>query len=239
MADIFDQLTAEEAATIQPAGQGGVSEPSQRESREGLGSDPAQYTLQKVKEVSQQLLKHGLLEAETKPKLYQDVLTHREELNRVLEPLDLVVRIDDIRGLAYVAVADRVFDAAAEEGLWSHPLVRRQRLNLEQSLLIAILRKHFVNYELEAGVGDNAAVMHLDELLPEVSQFLGDMGSEARENKRLRNLLEQLKSYGIVSDLNEHDQFTIRPLIAHVASPGNLKSLLAAFLDKARKIEPA
>lgn len=193
---------------------------------------PQHYTLKQIKEVCQQLLKYGLLESTTKSNLYQAALTHQAKVNDILEPLDLAIKIDDIRGLAFVVIANNVIDGEDEEQ-WSHPLVRRQRLNLEQSLLIAILRKHFVSHELEAGIGDNNAVIHLDELLPELNVYLGELGSEMREDKRLRNLLEQLKTYGVVTDINEHEQITIRPLIAHVANPENLNNLLDAIKRKA------
>ena len=101
--------------------------------------------------------------------------------------------------------------------------------------MVAILRKHFVAHELEAGIGDNDAVIHLDELLPELNAYLGELGSEMRADKRLRNLLEQLKNYGVVTDVNEHEQVMIRPLIAHVANPENLKNLIEAIKRKANQ----
>jgi len=107
--------------------------------------------------------------------------------------------------------------------------VRRQRLNLEQSLLIAILRQHFIVHEQEAGVGAGEAIVTLDDLLPRLRDFLGDVGSDAHEDKRLRNLLEQLKVHGIVSEIDSSDQVVIRPIIAHLASPENLQNLLHAL----------
>lgn len=192
------------------------------------------HTLNQIKEVSQQLLKHGLLESSTKQNLFQTAVTNQSKVNEILEPLDLTLKIDDIRGLAFVVVAN-IIDNKEDDEQWSHPLVRRQRLNLEQSLLVAILRKHFVAHELEAGIGDNNAVIHLDELLPELNAYLGELGSELRADKRLRNLLEQLKNYGVVTDVNEHEQVMIRPLIAHVANPENLKNLIEAIKRKANQ----
>jgi hypothetical protein len=43
--------------------------------------------------------------------------------------------------------------------------VRRQRLNLEQSLLVAILRQHFVAWEQESGTGASQAQIAIDDLL--------------------------------------------------------------------------
>jgi hypothetical protein len=198
------------------------------------GSDsPDMYTARQIKDAVLELLKYGLLEEQKKPNLYRDILAQRQAIGRILEPLDLAMRVDDIRGLAYVVVAEPAFAGGEDE--WAHPLVRRQRLNLEQSLLIAILRQQFVAHEQQAGVGSSGAVVSIDDLLPQLQLYLGNLGSDAQEQKRLRNLLEQLKGHGIVSEVDEHDRVSIRPIIAHLANPENLQSLLHAFRNEARQ----
>ncbi|EQD79531.1 hypothetical protein B1A_01676, partial [mine drainage metagenome] len=77
------------------------------------------------------------------------------------------------------------------------------------------------------------ALIALEDLLPQLQLYLGDLGSDAQEEKRLRNLLEQLKVHGIVSEPDEHNRVAIRPIIAHLASPENLQSLLGAFQREA------
>lgn len=242
MANIFDRLTArpESAGTADSAAAenldaGATASPELNGSRDldqdAASAGPVSYTPRQVKDVALELLKYGLLEEQRKPNLYRTALAEHEALGRVLEPLDLAMRVDEIRGLAYVVVADQVFDGA--EGEWSHPLVRRQRLNLEQSLLIAILRQQFVAHEQQAGVGSTEALVALEDLLPQLQLYLGDLGSDAQEEKRLRNLLEQLKVHGIVSEPDEHNRVAIRPIIAHLASPENLQSLLSAFRREA------
>jgi len=186
------------------------------------------YTPRPIKEATLELLKYGLLESASKPNLYRAAVTHSADIKRVLEPLDLSLKIDEVRGLAFVVVAQSAAETSAEDE-WSHPLVRRQRLNLEQSLLIAILRQQFVAHEQEAGLGTKDAVVTLDDVLPQLQTYLGGLGSDLLEQKRLRNLLEQLRGYGIVSEVDRHDQFSIRPLIAHLANPENLTNLLQAF----------
>ncbi len=233
MDSIFDQLTSvnKKEQTVEELH---TTDIVHTEENTETKKTPHHHTLNQIKEVSQQLLKHGLLESSTKQQLFQTAVTNQSKVNEILEPLDLTLKIDDIRGLAFVVVAN-IIDNEEDDEQWSHPLVRRQRLNLEQSLLVAILRKHFVAHELEAGIGDNNAVIHLDELLPELNAYLGELGSEMRADKRLRNLLEQLKNYGVVTDVNEHEQVMIRPLIAHVANPENLKNLIEAIKRKANQ----
>ncbi len=190
-------------------------------------SDSQELTPQSLKSVVQELLKYGVLEAEHKPNLYRIARTSFQAVNTILEPLDMALKIDDIRGIAYLAIIEDYADSEKDE--WSHPLVRRQRLNLEQSLLVAILRRIFIAHEMESGIGTQSALAHLDELMPELNQFLGETGSDSRNDKRLRQLLEQLRGHGLVSEIDKNDQLTIRPLIVHIANPENLQNLLAAF----------
>jgi hypothetical protein len=177
-----------------------------------------------------ELMKYGLLEESSKPNLYRNALLYRDQVDEVLRWLDLGVRIDDIRGLAFIVV-----NAAPdqEDDEWSHPLVRKQRLTLEQSLLVAILRQQFVAHEVEAGVGASDARVAIEDLLPHLQAYLGDLGSDAQEKKRLLTLLEQLKGHGIVSDVDQQERVTIRPIIAHLANPENLTALVRALREAA------
>lgn len=192
-------------------------------------------TPQRVREAIQEMLKYGLLEESHKPNLYRTVLAHTEEVVRILEPLDLAMGVDEVRGLVFVTVRQ---GDTVEQDDWSHPLVRRQRLNLEQSLLIAILRQHFIAYEQESGTGASQALVAVDELIPQLQVYLGDLGSEARERNRVITLLDQLKGHGLVSALDAHDRVIIRPIIAHLANPQNLQALVAWLRAQAEAPTP-
>jgi Domain of unknown function (DUF4194) len=183
-----------------------------------------------VRATTLELMKHGLLEESSKPNLYRNALLHRSQVDQVLNWLDLSLRIDDIRGLAFIKI-NATPDQDDDE--WSHPLVRKQRLTLEQSLLVAILRQQFVAHEVEAGVGASDARVALEDLQPHLQAFLGDPGSEAQEKKRLLSLLEQLKGHGIVSDVDQQECVTIRPIIVHLANPENLSNLVQMLREQA------
>ena len=197
----------------------------------GSSSAAVQYTARDIKEVSQELLRYGLLDAESKLKLYQTAVTHHKAIKDILEPFDLTLRIDDVRGLAYVVVSEGIATDGDDE--WSHPLIRKQRLNMEQSLLLAILRELYVAHELEHGVGSTNAVIPVEELTPRLRIYLGEMGSDSAEEKRTRNLLEKLKSHGVVSEVDKYNQVTVRPIITHLANPENLSRLLDLMKKKA------
>ena len=177
-------------------------------------------------------MKSGYLEESSKPNLFRNSILREQEIKVALEPLDLALQLDTHRGIAFLKVAETAYDQSDEHDEWSHPLVRRQRLTLEQSLLIAILRREFLNHEQESGVGNSPAKIAVDELMPQFLTYFEDSGSDNRNEKRLSNLLENLKLYGIVSEVDKNQEITIRPLIAHLANPESLTALTEAFKDK-------
>lgn len=186
----------------------------------------SQYTAVAVKEALQFLLRDGYVEASSRRKIYNAALSNMGQLQTLLEPLDLRLLIDDTRGLALLQIIDTQLTDSGEPDAWTHLLVRRQRFTLEQSLLVALLRQHFIAHEQEAGIGAGNAHLSVDELLPQLDLFLGDTGSDTRNEKRLRNLLDQLQAHGLVSEVDGAGQFTLRPLIAHLANPESLAVLL-------------
>ena len=236
MSNIFDQITS--ASDPADSSAEALSQPLLQPlpPAHADAAQAVQYTQRQLKDASQELLKYGLLEMDSKPNLYQTAINHQQQINDILEPLDLALKIDDIRGLAFLVVANINSDAEVDE--WSHPLVRRQRLNLEQSLLVAILRQHYVTHELENGIGSAGAVVALDDLIPQLNIYLGKLGSEMAEQNRLRNLLDKLKGHGIVSEIDQHDQVKIRPIITHVANPENLTGLLQILQQQSQSPLP-
>src|SRR5690554_531881 len=224
MKDIFDQFTeqARNSTVVQPETE---AETLHSDEKKDQGQAEVAITERRLKDAVQNLLSLGLLEESSKRHLYKTAVTYFAQLNSILEPLDLYAQVDEIRGLVFLRILNQAEDPNNDEA-WSHPLVRRQRLTLEQSLLVAILRQHFVNYEQEQGVGAEGALVAVDELIPHLQLYLGDSGSESKERSRIVTLLDQLKAHGLVSAPDQHDRITIRPIIAHWANPENLQALL-------------
>ena len=218
--DLFDQwAAAPQASPVQDNAP--TPEPQPEPAPETTPATP-----QPLRRALQELLRSGLLEQASKPQLFRHIASDTARINRLLEPLDLQVRVDDLRGLAYVTVAPGWQAGEAEDDdEWTHPLVRRQRLTLEQSLLLAILRREFLQREQEGGIGRPVQIA-VDSLLPQLEIYLGSTGSDMQERKRLAALLEHLRGHGVVSDVDAQERITIRPMIAHLANPENLQALL-------------
>lgn len=192
-------------------------------------------TPQNQRKALQFLLANGWLEAVSKPALFRLVATQSTQLDRLLEPLDLRLQVDDARGLAFLAVVtdyenDDVDESEQDD--WTHPLMRRQRLNLEQSLLLAILRREFLQREQESGTGVTVRIT-VESLLPQLQTYLGATGSDMQERRRLGQLLDNLRSHGMVSEVDAQDCITIRPMIVHLLNPENLQALLLKLHEMA------
>ena len=224
--DIFDRMAAQAAGV----------EASPLLSKEELpalyekafdAQNPSQ-TPSNVRQALQFLLAHGWLESAAKPKLFGLVAAQTTLLNALLEPLDLRVVVDDVRGLAFLTVVPGYAGDDTDESEqddWTHPLMKRQRLTLEQSLLLALLRREFLQREQESGTGAVVRVT-VDSLLPQLETYLGSTGSDMQERKRLTQLLENLRTHGMVSEVDAQDCITIRPMIVHLLNPENLHPLL-------------
>ena len=88
-------------------------------------------------------------------------------------------------------------------------------------------------HEQDAGVGHTKAVVAVDELLPQFLTYFPDSGSDQKNESRLLSLLDQLKTYGIVSEVDKQEQVTIRPMVAHLANPESLGNLLHVLKTQA------
>jgi hypothetical protein len=233
--DIFDRMAAQGASAQAEQSLSKEELPALVES--GIATQSTSRTPPNVRQALQFLLAHGWLESAAKPKLFSLVAAHTTLLDALLEPLDLRVVVDDVRGLAFLAVVPGYAGDDTDESEqddWTHPLMKRQRLTLEQSLLLALLRREFLQREQESGIGAVVRVT-VDSLLPQLETYLGATGSDMQERKRLGQLLENLRTHGMVSDVDAQDCITIRPMIVHLLNPENLQTLLLHLREVAEQ----
>ena len=233
--DIFDRMAAQGASAQAEQSLSKEELPALVES--GIATQSTSRTPPNVRQALQFLLAHGWLESATKPKLFHLIAAQATLLDALLEPLDLRVVVDDVRGLAFLAVVpDYAGDDTdeSEQDDWTHPLMKRQRLTLEQSLLLALLRREFLQREQESGTG-TAVRITVDSLLPQLETYLGATGSDMQERKRLTQLLENLRTHGMVTEVDAQDCITIRPMIVHLLNPENLQTLLLRLREVAEK----
>lgn len=233
MSNIFDSMLSEGDSGKPAASDSDAAELEQQKADSvDAGVEAfADATPHDIKEATQELLRFGYIEQSRKPKLFQKSMIHRKAVLAALEPLDLTFQLDEHRGIAFLQVVQSVDSQPGDE--WSHPLVRRQRLTLEQSLLVAMLRQVFVANEQESGVGEGVAKVAVEDLLPQFLTYFEDSGSDSKNESRLSSILDQLKTHGFISEVDKNHEITIRPLIAHIADPASLNALLISLKEKA------
>lgn len=190
--------------------------------------EPGRRTDPTIKATLQELIRLGYLEEARKPALFRNAVLHETALRGTLEPLDFGLRLDTNRGLALLTMLPSGGDDDLDDE-WKHPLVRRQRLTLEQSILVALLREIYLMHEQERGIGESNARVAVEDLLPKFLTYLPDSGSDNRNQTRLSSILDQLKSHGIVSEIDKNNEVVIRPLIVHLANAESLEALLKTY----------
>ncbi|THU05136.1 DUF4194 domain-containing protein [Lampropedia puyangensis] len=178
-----------------------------------------------LRRAMQDLLKNGWLEEAIKPRIFKTIRNETAHINALLEPFDLEAKVDESRGLAFISVLAGFAHEDGQDDDWSHPLVFRQRLTLEHSLMLALLRREFIQQEQHSGVGTVVRIA-LEDLLLQLDTFIDRSGSDMQDKKRLQTNLDALRKHGVVSEVDAQDYVTIRPMIVHVASPENLQALL-------------
>ncbi|MEO0417011.1 MAG: DUF4194 domain-containing protein [Verrucomicrobiota bacterium] len=226
MSNVFDQKV--------DASENNLERPDDDASPTAQPPEPEDSTPLAVKRVVQELLRLGYLDEQSKVELFRLAITHRAQVNLALAPLDLEMQLDEHRGLAFLTVIKEADTPTATDTdpSWSHPLVRKKPLTLEQSLVIAILRQSYALHEQETGVGGNALKLPVDEIMHQFLTYYGDSGSDSKNRNHLGRILENLKTHGIVSEVDKNDELTVRPLIAHIANPASLSALLDVLKQK-------
>lgn len=183
-----------------------------------------------VKQALQEILKFGHLNQAQKPVLYQALVNNVTAVNEYLSVIDFCLQVDGVRGLAFLMVYQNpefMNDVASTPDDWAHPLVRRQRLTLQQSLILAILRQRFMELEQQYGIGYADTFMPLDELNKQFFIYHKSSGSESQDNERVTILVRQLAEHGLVAI--DQNQLLISPLIVHLLNPENLIELLKQY----------
>ena len=100
--DIFDRMAAQAAGVGVPQSLSKEELPALAE--RALSAQNASKTPPNVRQALQFLLAHGWLESAAKPKLFHLIAAQTALFDTLLEPLDLRVVVDDVRGLAFLAV---------------------------------------------------------------------------------------------------------------------------------------
>ncbi|MFN5101258.1 MAG: hypothetical protein ACK5GJ_00525, partial [Planctomycetota bacterium] len=112
MSNIFDQFV-EDPQDDQPGPQLGSNSKAELDSTATAAASPRE-----LKIAVQELLKQGFIEESQRQDLFRSVSLQLDAINQTLEPLDLCVRVDSHRGVAFLVVAKIQAPEDAEQESW-------------------------------------------------------------------------------------------------------------------------
>ena len=159
-----------------------------------------------AKEAIVRLLK-GVFYKDDEEKVWFALLQEEASVREYLLTIGLEVLIDTADGFAYVR---NIENEENEKSL--SKLVSKRELSYKVSLLIALLRKRLVDFELQNE--HYKAVVTLEELQEELQNFVQERFNEVKLQKEIIVTVKKVEELGFLKKLNtKENSYEIRPAI--------------------------
>jgi len=171
-----------------------------------------------------ELMRQGVVFAETRRLVFDALCAHRALIADHLADMYLRVLIDEPAGLALLLSAE---NASADEGDEAPSLISRRTLTVYDTLLLIVLRKHFLDRETAGDVRIRIDVAQIEALL---IPFLPLAASTSSDRKKLNGALESMKKRRILTAVRgEDERVEISPVIRYVVNAEYLERLLEEY----------
>lgn len=179
-----------------------------------------------------ELLARGSITKRSKPGVYAAFLRWREDIRTSLADLNLQVSVDD---LFEVVVLLQHHEDGDEDYLPS--LIRPRQLNLNETLVVLILRSYFREREV---AGELQMFITLEQILDGLMPFKPLRNSSSAEERSVRSAMESLRDLGLVVALrNEDSRWEISPAIRTLIDLPWLERLRNDYQERISKGLPA
>lgn len=172
-----------------------------------------------------ELMRQGVVVAESRRLVFDALCAHRTLIADHLADMYLRVLLDESAGLALLLNAqsggndDEEEDAAA--------LISRRMLTVYDTLLLIVLRKHFLDRETAGDIRIRIDVAQIEALL---MPFLPLTGSTSSDRKKLNGAVEGMKRRKILNAVRgEDERVEISPVIRYVVNAEYLEHLLEEY----------
>lgn len=211
---------APEDAAVPPA-DGATPDPLETVPEMGLTE------LQASRRAMQKLIARGVIYESRHEADYRVLVNDAEQVSGVLEELSLRMSIDREVGVILLRLPDDYLEGEEEGEEGSHPLVRRRRMTLFDSLTAVVLRKHYREREL---TGEQRVRIDIEQLEQGLVPFLPLMGSEEIFRKHLRGVVDRFKDLNLLLSVRgSKTEFEIAPVIRVVVNAEWIESLVKEF----------
>lgn len=173
-----------------------------------------------------ELMRHGVVMAETRRLVFDALCAHQTLIADHLADMYLRVQIDESAGLALLLQVEAEGSADEEEEDRAS-LISRRTLTLYDTLLLLVLRQHFLDRET---AGDVRIRVDLDQIEALLVPFLPLTASTASARKKLSGAVDGMKKRKILNAVRgEEDRYEIAPVIRYVVKAEYLERLLSEY----------
>lgn len=139
-------------------------------------------------------LMKGVVYAENDPVLWQDLFNLQARSRDYVSVLGLELMLDEAEGYAWLRTRP-----VTEESTELPRLVIRRQLSFPVSLLLALLRKRLV--EFDVGGGDSRLILSRDEIVELLRVFLPAGSNDARLVKQIDSYINKIVDLGFIRRL--------------------------------------
>nr|MBV6630258.1 DUF4194 domain-containing protein [Oceanococcus sp. HetDA_MAG_MS8] len=184
-----------------------------------------------------ELMRQGVVMADSRRLVFDALCRYQEDIRNHLADMYLRMQIDEPAGLALLLQGMPEAESDADEGAEDSPaLISRRLLTLYDTLILLVLRRHYLDRET---AGDSRITIELDQVAERLIPFLPLTASQSQDRKRLNGSIEQMKKRRILAAVRgEADRFEITPVIRYVVSAEMLEQLLVEYRRMADEAGP-
>lgn len=178
-----------------------------------------------IRQAKQQLIATGAVFQAKHPQLFDALNRNRDDVISFLRELGLSMSIDLNYGLALLRMP---YDPESDDEPVPHPLIRRQTLNITESLLAIVLREYYREREM---LGDITIHIETETIRTKMGHYLrGAEKSDQLFEKKVSGAIERFRKFLILQKIRgEDDMYEITPVIRVVIDGDWLEGLIQEY----------
>jgi hypothetical protein len=180
------------------------------------------------------LLRHGVILATQKPRLFESIIRYQNAVRRHLSDVYLKLVLDEKSGVIFVAsISEEDCQDDVDDADEIVSLITRRTLSLYDTLLLLVLRKH---YQERESTGEQKVVIDLERMESNLRPFLALTNNSKNDRQKLTGSLKKMQDKKIVSQVRgSQDRFEITPVIRYVVNAEFLESMLTEYQQLAKQ----
>ncbi len=171
-----------------------------------------------------ELMRQGVVVAEDRRLVFDALGAHRAAIEDHLADMYLRMLIDEQAGLALLLNARSDYEVDDRD---APSLISRRTLTVYDTLLLIVLRKHFLDRQTAGDIRVRIEIAQIEALL---MPFLPLSGSTSSDRKKVSGAVEGMKKRRILNTVRgEDERVEISPVIRYVVNAEYLEHLLAEY----------